>query len=119
MELIGLFISLFKALILTVIIEGAVMILMTRDKDKLKHSVYCNLMTNPLLNLIGLLVFNIFSYKAYIIYVAVGELIVFVSEAKLYGLFGEKSAKKAYLMSFAANMCSFLSGLILNHFDLI
>ena len=108
-----IFLSLLSALVLTIIIEGAVVLLITKDTKILRYSIYCNLMTNPLLNLIGIL-FSALSHTAFIIWVAVGEIAVLISEAALYRLFGNVPKKKAFIISLAANLCSFLAGILLD-----
>ncbi|MBQ5310842.1 MAG: hypothetical protein ILP19_02210 [Oscillospiraceae bacterium] len=113
-----IFISLIKALVLTIIIEGTVVYIITKDTKMLRYSIYCNLMTNPLLNLIGIL-FALISHNAFIIWTAVGETAVLISEAALYRLFGDVSKKKAIILSAAANLCSFISGLLLSRYGII
>lgn len=104
---------LLKALGLTIFIEGIVILAVTRDKVKLKHNIYCNLMTNPLLNLIAILVTIILGVKAYYIWIVIGEILVLLSEWRLYILFGEKSSEKAFFYSFITNAVSLTAGILL------
>ena len=109
----NIFIQLLRALILTVIIEGTAVMIITKSRKVLLHSVYCNLMTNPLLNLIGLLI-SFYSRGAFIAWIVIGEAAVVLSEAALYRLFGDMEKKRSYIISFIANLCSFKAGLIIN-----
>ena len=114
----SIFILLLKALVLTVIIEGIAVMITAKSRKVLLHSVYCNLMTNPLLNLIGLLI-SFYSHGAFIAWIVIGEAAVVISEAALYRLFGDMDKKRSYMISFTANLCSFTAGLIINRIGIL
>ena len=109
--------QLLKALGLTILIEGIVIFAVTRDSQKVKHNLYCNLMTNPLLNLVAILVTIILGVKAYYIWIVIGEILVLLSEWQLYLLFGEKSSKKAFFYSFITNAVSLGTGILMTKLD--
>jgi hypothetical protein len=89
------------SLILTIILEFFVFLIFRRDKilNIFIYAVVINLLTNPLANL-----FN--SY----INILIIELFVFIIEIFLIKYLFEVSYKKATLMSFSANLVSFLIG---------
>ena len=111
--------SLLEALVLTIIIEGIAAYIMTRDTVKLRHNICCNLITNPLLNLIAILLVMVSGRTAYYIWLVIGEILVLISEWRLYILFGEKSGKKAFMLSLVTNALSLSAGIILNSLDIL
>ncbi len=112
-------IALFGALLLTVAVEGVIMALATKSVTKVKASLLCNLLTNPLLNALLMLGTYIFCWTTesigYYIALFVLEVAVVIVEGKVYSCLNAfQSDKKAYIASFALNLSSFLVGAILS-----
>ena len=111
---IGILLSnLAYALTLTILIEGAVTLLITRSKRFLLFNYWCNCLTNPLLNLAAwFLLGQTSSGAAYWAFAAVGETLVLFSEYWLYGKFdGRQQPKRRYfLLSLVTNAASFAAG---------
>lgn len=103
-------INLLYALLLTIIAEGLVLLLVTRKKSWVLQSVYCNLVTNPSLNLLLLFVRPHIGSAAETALIAVLELAVVISEALLYRAMAGERLRKCLLLSLAANAASYLSG---------
>lgn len=98
---------LFLSLVLTILIEYAVLVaLRERSARILGASVVINLLTNIPLNLYVLFVSN--STAA----IALGEMLVFLLEGLWYWLFLRKLSK-AFIYSFLCNAISFLTGLLI------
>lgn len=57
-----------------------------------------------------------FVFQTYAVYLTVSELFAFLAEALFYWLFLKISAKRALVVSFAANGFSFLAGAYLHFF---
>lgn len=109
------------ALILTIVSEGIVTYILTKSKTWLKLNLYCNLLTNPLLNLIlaltGFLGKYIEStqYRMFISYylpLVILEIIVFGVEGHLYWLMGADSKRTCYRVSFITNCFSIAVGVV-------
>lgn len=111
------FLQLLYAFGLTAIIEGSLIFLMTKNKKCVYHSIFCNLITNPLLNI--LLMFGILGSGAYVngipsVQMISLEVIVVLIEAFIYYLYKDFKYGKALLISFALNVCSVGIGMIMN-----
>ncbi len=109
------------ALMLTWVVEGITALIYAKEKKYLLFSIWVNAITNPLLNALGLfVVFNFWGQTAWIIYVAIGEIIVLFAEAKLYDAFDRlsggvlKSKLWYFKLSAIANILSFSAGLLLD-----
>ena len=109
------------ALILTIVSEGIVTYILTKSKTWLKLNLYCNLLTNPLLNLILALIgflgkyIESTQYRMFISYylpLVILEIIVFGVEGHLYWLMGADSKKMCYRVSLITNCCSIVVGVI-------
>lgn len=105
----------FIALILTVVIEAAVMFAMTRSKEWVKFNLYCNLITNPLLNL-GLMYVTRHAEGLYFFALLTGELLVLISEWILYKLMSDANSAKCFVRSLVTNAVSCAIGLFLSLF---
>ena len=110
---------LIKALILTVVIEGVVIVMMTKSVKWLLFSVPVNALTNPVLNLCLLLV-SVYSGNLilYITVLVLGELSAVAGEAVLYRAFTGESLKRCFFRSAIANAVSVGLGFIIMHFML-
>ncbi len=107
--------DLIFALIATILIEGVVVLLLKRSLKWLYYSLLCNMLTNPLLNL-SLYAFIILfrpASAAYYICVGIGECIVVTVEYALYRALTKEKPGSCLLVSFTANLISFLSGFLL------
>lgn len=113
------------ALVTTVFIEGLVMYFLTKSKEWVKYNLYCNLVTNPLLNfaLMGIkyLFGNIGNPIAkvmvtYYIPVIILEAIVFFVEGLLYSLMADATKKQCFRLSIITNAVSAAAGIIYSFF---
>ena len=103
-------------LILTIVIEVPVALLMTKQRRFLLYSIRCNLITNPPLNIAGLLLLQFFGMTAYICFAVVGESTVVLTEMWLYAVFDHRrsSLRRYFVLSLVCNAVSFLTGLLLS-----
>ena len=110
---------LIKALLLTIVIEGIVIVLMTKSVKWLLFSVLVNALTNPVLNLCLLLV-SVYSGNLilYITVLVLGELSAVAGEAVLYRAFTGELLKRCFLRSAVANAVSLGLGFIFMQFIL-
>lgn len=100
-------------LCLTLIIETPVVFLLTRELHFVSYSIWCNILTNPLLNTAGLILMHFFGYPVYVCYAAVGEIAVLFIEMRLYYFFDRHNTplRRCFLISLICNAASFLIGL--------
>ena len=98
--------SIFINLALTVLVEGAVVGLIFRNRKVIYYSFLCNLLTNPALNLIIFAVLAAFGEKYYYAALIPLEISVVFIEAYIYRVLGNFTFKKAFLTSFIANAVS-------------
>ncbi len=97
----------------TILLE-AVPVLLTGDrKSWWKASVVCNVATNPLLNVVMLLVSAWLSRAFYFPVLIVLEVAVVLAEACLYHRMLNKGMLRCVLFSLVANGISFSAGLVL------
>ena len=110
---------LIRALLLTIVIEGIVIIVMTRSVKWLLFSIPVNGLTNPLLNLCLLLV-GVYSGNRilYITVLILGELSAVAGEALLYRAFSGNTFRNCLFRSAVANAVSVGLGFIIMHFML-
>ena len=127
MKLISLLSPYLIALILTLIIEGALCLLITRSKSWLKFSCLVNLFTNPLINALYTILFGAFVKYELVVYIPLLliflELLVWLSESWLFYRFAltqkeehrkpASSIGDALLFSFVLNVVSCGTGLLL------
>lgn len=109
MSVLAYFLEVF---ILTNFIECG--IVLTRFKSrKWAYCIFlCNLLTNPALNFISLVVYSFLNTKLYWVSVIFIEIIVFLLEAYVIYLVMNISKNKALLWSFIINSSSFLIGIL-------
>ena len=113
----------FSQLALTVLVEGTIMWVWQRSREAVEYSVLCNLMTNPLLNLliIGMSHLGILTFYINVITLILEALVV-IAEMLAYRGMMRISMKKAFLISFVLNVSSYLFGVaigVLGYQDLI
>lgn len=99
-------------LALTVLLEGAVMLALSQNWRCVYYSVLCNLLTNPLLNLVLLIVAS-FSPRYYAPVLLVLELGVVFLEGQLLLLLTHWPQQRAVGISLGINSVSFLLGILL------
>lgn len=104
--------ELLYVLILTIIIEGIVMLIMTRSKKWVYYNLLCNMLTNPLLNLSLFAMSLTLGKNAYYITLVIGEIIVLFGEAWLYNLMTSEKFKVCFIRSLVTNCCSLLIGML-------
>ena len=108
-----IFISLLKYFILTCLIEGGTILLISRNKKYVYYSLLCNVLTNPALNYIMMLYGAFFGEEYYLVVLAVLEGIVMVVEAIVYKSTSKDSILKSIGLSLVCNAASFCVGLLL------
>lgn len=109
------FFLLFRNLFLTVLIEGALVLVFAKRKTVLYHSVLLNMLTNPLVNLL-LMAWASFIPLAevpyYYLATAFLEIAAVAAEGALYYKMGDFGLKKAFFASLGLNAASFFFGLL-------
>mgnify|MGYP003295015298 CR=1 FL=1 len=99
-------------LLLTIIIEGIIIILITRKKKWLVYNIICNLLTNPLLNLS--LLYLVTNNNSFLIPFIIGEILVIIVEWLIYILISNDKKADCFKYSLITNMISLTIGLLLN-----
>ncbi len=105
-----------KNLLLTVLIEGLLMLVFTRKRETVYHSVLVNMLTNPIVNLFLIFWGSFVLLPAepyYYAATAVLEIAAVLSEWILYHKMGDFGIKKAFFASFSLNAASFSFGLLI------
>lgn len=101
----------------TVIIEGAIMLIITKSKKDVYYSFLANLLTNPAMNallMVFCFFFPIYSLNyAYIIVLAVLETIALFVEAKIYTYLNVFDKKRSFWYSLLLNGVSCILGFLL------
>lgn len=106
-------IKLAAAFLLTIITEGALIMLITRTPRSLYYCFLCNLMTNPLLNAASAVIYSVFGLIPYYIALAALEICAVFAEAAAYRALLKISMKKALALSLILNAASFAAGLLI------
>lgn len=107
---------LLKNLLLTVLIEGALVLIFIRSRETLYHSVLVNMLTNPLVNIALILFANFAPPEAvpyYYVATAFLEIAAVLSEGILYFKMRDFGIKKAFFASFMLNAASYSFGLLI------
>lgn len=115
------------ALVLTILIEGPVMLKLTSDKEWVKYNLYCNLVTNPILNVILALLREVVPYRSqvqkmlltYYLPLTVLEVVVVFVEAWFYTLMTNETKKECFRRSLITNGVSAGVGIIVSLFYFI
>lgn len=110
------FFILIRNLLLTVLIEGLLVLIFARKRETVYHSVLVNMLTNPLVNLFLMIwasAATIPMEPSYYILTGILEIAAFVTEAFLYHRMGDFGIKKAFFASFFLNAVSFSFGLLI------
>lgn len=106
---------LIKNLLLTVLLEGALVLIFTRNGKKVYHSALVNMLTNPVLNLFLILLAStsVPIIPWYYVAMLILEILAFAAEGLLYYKMGDFGIKKSFLASFLLNLASFSFGFLL------
>ena len=103
-----------KSLIITLIIELVIAFILYYRKKDLINVLLVNILTNPLLNGIVILINYYFGLKWRNISLIILEIIVFLIEGMIYQKYLEKRKINGYLLSLILNLSSFVIGLLIN-----
>lgn len=103
-------------LMLTIALEASAAALLFRyNKQEQRALLLCNLLTNPVLNLLLLVYLALAGVSAPLLVIIVLEVAVWLSEAYLMRRFVQTPLRKSYLLPMLAiNAVSYACGLILN-----
>ena len=98
-------------LLLTILVEGAVIVIFYKSKEILRDSLFVNLLTNPPLNLTLMLLSGIGLSLGAMLTVRIGlEIAVVFIEAIAYKYMLDTNFKKAFWLSLILNLTSFIVG---------
>ena len=110
------FFIIVRNLLLTVLIEGVLVLVFVRKSETLYHSVLVNMLTNPIVNL-ALIFWGSFvplpAVPYYYIATAFLEVAAVIMEWVLYYKMGDFALKKAFFASFFLNAASFSFGFLM------
>ena len=110
------FFIIVRNLLLTVLIEGVLVLVFVRKSETLYHSVLVNMLTNPVVNL-ALIFWGSFvplpAVPYYYIATAFLEVAAVITVWVLYYKMGDFAFKKAFFASLLLNAASFSFGLII------
>ena len=107
----GPFLVLLCQLLLTILVEGTVVVIFYKSKEILRDSLIVNLLTNPPLNLTLMLLSGIGMSLGAMLTVRIGlEIAVVFIEAIAYKFMLDSSFKKAFWLSLILNLTSFIIG---------
>ena len=98
---------------MTITVEGIIILLKYRRRDYVYYSLLCNVITNPMLNLLLYLLLWQLGSEIYLPALVILEIIVVVVEANIYKVICNFSRKEAYKLSIILNLSSYLIGLII------
>ena len=107
---------LLRNLLLTVLIEGVLVLVFVKKRETLYHSVLVNMLTNPLVNLFLVFWGSFISFPAvpyYYLATAFLEIAAVITEWILYYKMGDFGIKKAFFASFMLNAASYSFGLLI------
>ena len=107
---------LLRNLLLTVLIEGALVLIFVRKKETLYHSMLVNMLTNPLVNLFLILWANFAPFPevpGFYIATAFLEISAAAAEWILYYKMGDFGIKKAFFASLFLNAASYSFGFLI------
>ena len=105
-----------RNLLLTVLIEGLLVLVFVKKRETVYHSVLVNMLTNPLVNLALILWASFVPVPAvpyYYIATAFLEIAAVITEWLLYYKMGDFGIKKAFLASLLLNAASYSFGLLI------
>ncbi|OPZ93854.1 MAG: hypothetical protein BWY74_00973 [Firmicutes bacterium ADurb.Bin419] len=100
-------------LLLTCIFEGIIIFFLFRKREYVYYSFLCNMLTNPVLNLLLIFLYRIFRHNSYYVGLIILELMFVLVEAYVYTLLCNFKVQKALLLSFLLNGVSYALGTVL------
>ncbi|OQB20274.1 MAG: hypothetical protein BWY11_02510 [Firmicutes bacterium ADurb.Bin182] len=98
----------------TLVVEGIIIALWFRRRDFIYYSALCNLLTNPAMNLLLLIIIWYTGMGYYPVVLFVLEIAVLAAEALVIKLLCGFRPAKALFVSFVVNAASLLTGLLIN-----
>ena len=101
-------------LLLTIFLEGVIILFLFRRPIYVYYSVLCNLLTNPALNLVLSVSIYLWGARVYYPVLVLCEVIVIIIEAIVYSYLCRLRFSKSIALSFLLNGVSCVSGVILN-----
>lgn len=112
MKIEAVLFAMAEALLITWMVEGIITAVLTRKARFVLFNFWCNAITNPPLNAMGIFVF---ADRYFLLWAIVGEILVLLTETALYSLFDKKrqSLKRYFLLSLITNAASVLAGVVL------
>ena len=105
-----------KNLLLTVLIEGILVLVFVRRRETVYHSVLVNMLTNPLVNLVLIFWGSFVPLPVnpyYYIVTVMLEIAAVITEWILYYKMGDFGIKKAFFASLMLNVASYSFGLLI------
>ena len=105
--------SFILCLVVTIMVEGIVIFIKYGRRDYAYYSLLCNVLTNPMLNLLLCLLVLVLGSEIYILALIILEIIVVIVEAYVYKILCNFSKKEALKLSLLLNVSSYLIGLIM------
>ena len=105
-----------RNLLLTVLVEGVLVLVFIKRRKTFYHSVLVNMATNPLVNLLLILWASFVTLPTvpyYYFATAFLEVAAVITEWILYYKMGDFGIKKAFLASLMLNAASFSFGLLI------
>ena len=104
-----------RSLILTIIIEVVIAIIIgIRNKKDILNVILVNMITNPIVNVVPIMLNIYVSLKARNISIYILEVLVFFTEGLIYKMVLNYKKLNYFLISFILNLSSYGIGLILN-----
>ncbi len=100
-------------LLITSVVEGTTIFLLYKKWNLVYYSLLCNLLTNPVMNLLLLVIVKTFGVAYYNISLIILETMVVLVEAYIYKMLGNMKMPKALLLSLFLNLLSYLCGLLI------
>ena len=100
-------------LVVTITVEGVIILLKYGRREYAYYSLLCNILTNPMLNLLLYLLIGQLGSEIYLPVLVILEIIVVFVEAYIYKILCNFSKKEALKLSLVLNISSYLIGLII------
>ena len=105
-----------KCLVCTILIEVVVgLIIGVRNKKDILNVILVNVLTNPLVTSIPVLIYINLRYTPYIISIIILEIFAFVSEGFIYKKTLTYKKINPFIISLILNLSSYLIGLLINN----
>lgn len=105
--------SLALCLVVTILVEAVVIFIKYRLRDYVYYSLLCNMLTNPMLNLLLYLLVWRLGSEIYMEALILLEIVVVIVEAYVYKILCNFSKREAIKLSILLNVSSYLSGVII------